>query len=421
MVESGKPEIVVRDAFAPNLATAGAAVERPKETIVSNSGEYSLQGFKNFYRVYDAASGDLVLERAGRNPNFSPSGRFLGAFADGPGFEIVDLYAGVVIFTSGALNRARSYEGTAHVAAWSHGDALAAMSFWGYGGIYLQQTLVDGSGAGDGSASCHACQGIGVLINVNYDKGFVTWSGQSKGWASLYDHHVAVNANASRPLAKVRLYFDGQLWKELPASGLEARIDDVVEFPAQARWLSVVAVDMNGNESEPVAREVPRDARPSTRKLYAIAVATDHYDRLSQDLQLQYATYDAKNFLSAVRSQKSGYYGKIEVTPFIDAANMSDLPNVLKTVAQTATQDDTIMLYVSGHSFRDSKNKLYLLTKESDPQNLFETALPWDELASAFDGARARASSSLSTPATQARSKAAAATTKSRPPCSRIK
>jgi hypothetical protein len=137
--------------------------------------------------VYDTSSGELVLERTGRNPNFSPSSRFLGAFADGPGFEIVDLYSGTVIFTSAALSKSANYEGTAHVAAWSRNDAFVTLSFWGYGGIHVQQSLVDGSGAGDGSPSCHACQGIGVQVFVNYETGMVAWSGQQKGWAALYD------------------------------------------------------------------------------------------------------------------------------------------------------------------------------------------------------------------------------------------
>jgi hypothetical protein len=863
LVESGKPEIVVRDAFAPNLATSGAALERPKKTIASNSGEFSLQIFSRFYRVYDAATGELVLERTGINPNFSPSSRFIGAFADGPGFEIIDLYAGTSIFASGALNRGGSYEGTAHVAAWSRNDAFVTLSFWGYGGIHMLQTLVDRPGVGDGMASCHACQGIGVNVFVNYDTGMAAWAGQQKGWASLYDasmgskqaqalaerqipntpdfdaatserqqvlfktlsskylqalgprlffdgkmlldklpndtkdirdgsawrlgenlqlshactqddndncsslgsdsdqgraelaalakrrvnhngravqkiasslsaderllssrsasadekpvrnvwyrleqlgvpasqeartevavqtldwnetyerpqnvidlitsknrlaksafvirkdgdydipgyvdethetkiidakkvHQFAawsigsnqyrlihenyqsgnsstpmnqylhlltwdaagnlrvsdlstrllaqgfiknngeivhplptdfdivtivasryllasghwlhdgerwalvydleankivffngdlpdatttkalsitrdgqifiaanssgqiyfysiptglqilkgyyvddelaiydvnayymstlegsqfvflrfpglrgylsfkqfaktlnrpdiimdtlagkkppsaldlkpaprltlkvetktvapgrlqlgVSANASRQLAKVRLYFDGQNWKELPASGLDARIEDTIDFPAQARWLSAIAVDVDGNESAPVAQWIPRDSRPSARRLFAIAVGTDNYQNLPQNLQLHSAGYDANNFLGALQAQKSGYYDAIEATPFIDAPNLkTELPKVLRSIAQAATEDDTIMLFVAGHGYRAPDNKLYLVIKESETNNIQETALPWDELASAFNGARAR-------------------------------
>ncbi len=62
----------------------------------------------------------------------------------------------------------------------------------------------------------------------------------------------------------------------------------------------------------------------------------------------------------------------------------------LKTIAQSATEGDTIMLFVSGHGYRAPDNKLYLVIKETEADNVQGTALPWDELASAFDGTRAR-------------------------------
>ncbi len=201
-VGSGKPTIVVRDAFTPDIATAGVAVERPKKKIVSNSEEFELQVFSKFYRVYDIRTGELVVERAGINPNFSPSSRFVGAFADGPGFEIVDLYADTVIAASGALNRRGGYEGTAHLAAWSHNDAVVALSFWGYGGVYVQQTLVDGPGLGDGMPSCHACQGIGTAVLVNFETGIVAWSGQEQGWAAYSTAPPAPARPRPRPKKK---------------------------------------------------------------------------------------------------------------------------------------------------------------------------------------------------------------------------
>ena len=78
---------------------------------------------------------------------------------------------------------------------------------------------------------------------------------------------VSVRAKASRPLAKVRLYFDGQLWKELPASGFQARVDDTIDFLPQARWLSAIAVDVEGNESEPVGRQIPQLSTEHTEAL----------------------------------------------------------------------------------------------------------------------------------------------------------
>ncbi len=104
----------------------------------------------------------------------------------------------------------------------------------------------------------------------------------------------------------MRFYFDGQLWKELLANGFQVHISDSIDFPAQARWLSAIAVDVDGNESEPAGRQLPRNTRPSKRKLYAVAVGTDSYQNLPQDLQLHFAGYDAKNFLgtSMVAAQR---------------------------------------------------------------------------------------------------------------------
>ena len=871
-VETGKPAIIVRDAFAPDISTAGARIERPKKTIVSNSGEFELQIFDKYYRVIDIKTGEIAIERAGINPNFSPSSRFLGAFAEGAGFEIIDLYADAIVATSGALNRRENFEGTAHLAAWSYNDALVALSFWGWGGVYVQQSLVDGLGVGDGMPSCHACQGIGTELFANIDTGIIAWSGQQTGWASLLvrgvgskeaqarteaeipnpnfesdlytrqqalmqklssealnalgaryffdgkalldqlpkdvdvtnydgkawhlggrlqlshactqdaadncsslgiesdegkaalkalaahriehhgvkanqaptiqvadarlisaravlgrrdveddeeqtggiwrrlqqlgvplsevsradipvetfdwqattdnpamvvdkvaakipsmreimvdqkdsldvpdfvdeqheikkidprkvtrlanwrirgteywlihenyqsnnsatantqylhlvsgnasamtgiidlstrlavdgilakgtdqlnlgDHpwpsdfdivtisaeryllasghwlhdnerwgwvydleenktlffngnlpsatttkalsltdngkvfvvansneqvyfysiatgknvltanyvddelvvytadgyymstyegsqfvflkfpgqpgylsfkqfakvlnrpdiiksifdgiepaaepnlvppprlqltakpegaapgtfHLSMSATSTRDLATLRLFVDGQLWNERTVSGRALHIDERVVIPAQARWLTAVAVDAAGSESIPVAREMPRDSRASGRKLFVLAVGTDTYVNLPQNLQLRYAVADAKHFVSAASSQKSGYYKAVETTPLLDKRGLkAELPKTLRSIAQSATEDDSIMLFVSGHGYRANDGKLYLVLNESSLDDLEESSLSWDELAHGFEGTKAR-------------------------------
>jgi hypothetical protein len=94
VVVAGNPTVTVRDQFS---------TDSPTKVIWSNSGEFALQIFKSFYRLLDRRTGELLLERGGRDPNFSPSGRFLGAFANGPGFEVIDLYAGQVVTSTTAL------------------------------------------------------------------------------------------------------------------------------------------------------------------------------------------------------------------------------------------------------------------------------------------------------------------------------
>jgi hypothetical protein len=200
-VISGNPTIVIRDHFP---------VEAPKKVIRSNSGEFDLQIFDKFYRVLDSKTGELLLERNSWDPNFSPSSRFLGAFADGPGFEIIDLYSGTVVTEQAELNRDRGYVGRVHLAAWSPGDTVFALSIWGHGGIEVQQALVDGSHRSFPDTKCHACQGIGTPLLLDLEAGIVEWVSGAPwagaggvGWESLIDRAVGVNASHARALKQI--------------------------------------------------------------------------------------------------------------------------------------------------------------------------------------------------------------------------
>jgi hypothetical protein len=202
---------------------------------------------------------------------------------------------------------------------------------------------------------------------------------------------VSFSVSSTRDLDTLRLFIDGQFWSERVIRGHDITIDEAIDIPPQARWLTAVAVDTSGSQSVPVARALPRDERASGRKLFVLAIGTDTYTRLPADLQLRYAVSDARNFLAAVKSLSSGYYASVEAREFLDAPDLKTrLPPTLRELARAATQDDTIMLFASGHGFRDPAGKLYLLTGESEPENIAETSLSWDDLARAFEGTRAR-------------------------------
>src|SRR5262245_13824467 len=109
------------------------------------------------------------------------------------------------------------------------------------------------------------------------------------------------------------------------------------------------------------------------------------------DLQLRYAVSDARNFLSAVTRQNSGYYAAVESSELFDWTGLrADLPTRVRALAKMATADDTIMLFASGHGYRAPDGKLYLLVAESDQTRLEATSLSWDELAPALGDTRGR-------------------------------
>ena len=163
-VVGGNPLIVVRDQF-----TTG----RPKNVIWSNSGEFELQVYDGFYRVIDRRTKELLLERAGKYPNFSPTSRFLGAVAEG--FEVIDLYSGEVIAAGAALIKERGFYSAVHLAAWSPGDAVLGLSTGSWAGIEVQQTLIDGSERSFPTTHCHGCTGSDTPMVLDLDAGVVAY------------------------------------------------------------------------------------------------------------------------------------------------------------------------------------------------------------------------------------------------------
>lgn len=82
-VRPSRPHIVVQDQFT---------LEAPSRTIHSANGRYMLQEFSNYYRVLDLQSGELIVQRVGTDPEFSPTARFVSALLeDKHSIEIVDL------------------------------------------------------------------------------------------------------------------------------------------------------------------------------------------------------------------------------------------------------------------------------------------------------------------------------------------
>ena len=231
----GNPAIVVRD----HLST-----DTPIKVVRSNSGDYELHVFDDFYRVLDAKSGELLHERSGLDPNFSPTSRFLGAYSAGPGFEIIDLYSGQVVTSNDTLHRERGFKGNVHMVAWSPGDAILALSIQGWGGIEVQQSLVDGSHRSFPNTSCHYCRGIGTALRVNieagvisFHPGIVSFPGQETGWASLFDRTIGTAAANTYAFARVpKQAGEFERWNEK----LEARRESIKQTTA-SRMLAQLA------------------------------------------------------------------------------------------------------------------------------------------------------------------------------------
>ncbi|MGD9668976.1 MAG: caspase domain-containing protein [Hyphomicrobiaceae bacterium] len=183
-VAPGPAEIVVQDPFD---------VERPQSVIVSTGHRYRTNVFEHRYRVYDTATGARLVDRAGHDPNFSPTGRFIVAAVGDKGttlYEVIDLVSReVVAQVSGSF------------VGWTYGDAYLIVGHGSWGGLVVRPTLVTrrqapetalepaGKDSGDRvqeddqldfrhPGSCHACAAwTDSDVNLDLDNGIVVFSG----------------------------------------------------------------------------------------------------------------------------------------------------------------------------------------------------------------------------------------------------
>lgn len=124
-IAPGRPEVVVQDPFD---------VERPQSVIVSAGRRYRANIFEDRYRVYDIETGARLVDRAGHDPNFSPTGRFVAAAVGDKGttlYEIIDLVSREVVT-----------EASGPFIGWTHSDAYLIAGQGSWGGLVVRPTLV---------------------------------------------------------------------------------------------------------------------------------------------------------------------------------------------------------------------------------------------------------------------------------------
>jgi Caspase domain len=162
-VSAGAPEIVVQDRFA---------VERPSRRIRSPLGTHEIRIFKDRYEVHDLITGAKILDRAGTDPNFSPTGRFVAARGES---GIVDLASGRKIETQGIGQ---------DFVAWAREDSYAIIGAVGWESLTIFNTLTDGRPpllVGSRCGTCRALRDLTVILDV--DDGYAL--GISDQWRLL--------------------------------------------------------------------------------------------------------------------------------------------------------------------------------------------------------------------------------------------
>lgn len=125
---------------------------------------------------------------------------------------------------------------------------------------------------------------------------------------------------------------------------------------------------------------------PPGAKTFAVAVGISKYQKLPQDNWLQYPDADAKEFAQLLASARGGSVPPDQIALLTnEQATTEAVRGALQTFLKTRPgKDDTVYILVAGHGTVDPTGA-YILTYDSDPQNLAGTALPMAELHSVVE------------------------------------
>jgi uncharacterized caspase-like protein len=126
-------------------------------------------------------------------------------------------------------------------------------------------------------------------------------------------------------------------------------------------------------------------------KTWALVVGVSKFQKLPSELWLQYPEIDAKTFAAFVQSPRGGSVPNDQLLVITnEQATIANLRNAFKTFLTKPGKDDTVFILFASHGLADNRGA-YILTYDSDAQNLADTALPMSELHSLVEDELTRA------------------------------
>lgn len=196
-----------------------------------------------------------------------------------------------------------------------------------------------------------------------------------------------VRSPSGLPVKAVDVLIDG---RPLEARGL-SRAEDIGENAPQTLNLTLPKRDVEVALIARTARTTSEPARLRLRwdggageaalkpKLYAVLIGVSDYQQ--EDLRLNFAAKDARDFAKALKRQEGGLYSRVEVRVLDDAnATRGDILDALDWLEGEVTSRDVGLLFMAGHGVTDNKQRFYYLPVDANPKKLRRTALSQSDI-----------------------------------------
>ena len=165
---------------------------------------------------------------------------------------------------------------------------------------------------------------------------------------------------------------------KLEANALAAYRKAALQWP-DAVWISGRIFELE--ESLATQAAIKAAAISPDAKTYAMIVGIGKYQKLPQDLYLQYPEADAKAFASQLGSPRGGAIPPDRMLVLTDEqATTAALRNAFQTFLKARPgKKDTVFILLAGHGTVDGRGA-FILSYDSDPQDLSSTAIPMTEI-----------------------------------------
>ena len=121
-------------------------------------------------------------------------------------------------------------------------------------------------------------------------------------------------------------------------------------------------------------------AIPMHADTFALIVGISEYSKLPHDLWLQYPDSDATTLAQFLASPRGGAVPDSRLRVLTNGqATTAAVREAFQTFLHSPGKNDTVFILIAGHGTVDAHGA-YILTYDSDPENLQATALPMSEL-----------------------------------------
>jgi uncharacterized caspase-like protein len=151
--------------------------------------------------------------------------------------------------------------------------------------------------------------------------------------------------------------------------------DTKVSLIAHSSDLTSAPVTVSLQYDGPSASSAPDFLKP---KLYALVVGVTGYTNPDYN-SMRFGAHDAESFAKVLEAQKGGLYADVQ-TKVVGVPDRQNVLDGLYWLQHAATSRDIAIVFLSGHGYRDSKQKFWFLTREADTERLQATAISNEDL-----------------------------------------